>query len=228
MIEIEEEIIHTIEEIDTTFSSINRTLKNIREFVERIGRDRRKIGKDLEPWMKFFSVESEDSIESEVPYSEAGQEIGEDPSFQNICVTEGSPESMKFSSPRNPFVDSTSSEMLNKTFLGDLSARFHTSNVENESSSFVRIAEERAFRSYEESESSEDILPFNPDMLPPLFRNEKGLFLVYEAISRGSNVTIEEIYKEVSGVSREKISIFVDLLLRKRFIAKEGDTFRTG
>lgn len=228
MIEIEEEMIHTIEEIDTTFSSINRTLRSIREFIERIGRDRCKMDRDLGPWIRFFSAESEDSIGNEVSHSGTEQRLEEEPSFQNIYVTEGSPESMKFSSPRNPFVDSTSSEMLNKTFLEDLSARLHTSNVENESSSFFRVSEERAFRSYEESESSEDILPFNPSMLPPLFQNEKSLFLVYEVISKSSSITIEEIYREISTVPREKINIFVDLLLRKRFIGKEGDKFRTG
>ncbi|ADM12527.1 uncharacterized protein Eint_110270 [Encephalitozoon intestinalis ATCC 50506] len=226
MIEIEEEIIRTIEEIDNTFSSINRTLRNIRGSIESIGKNNRKISEGLSPWIRFFSVESSESEESELLTTENEPRLVEEPSFQNICVTEGSPISMKLSSPRNPFVDSTSSEMLNKTFLGDLSARFHTSNAENESSSFVKIVEEKAFESYEETESSDNIFPFNPGMLPPLFRNEEGLFLVYEIISRAP-ITLEEIYNEISTIPREKINIFVDLLLRKRFIGREGNTFRT-
>ncbi|KMV64998.1 hypothetical protein M970_110390 [Encephalitozoon cuniculi EcunIII-L] len=227
MIEVEEEIIRTIEEIDSTFSSINRTLRSIRGSVEKMDRSNQKMIRDLVPWTRFFSAELEDSTENEPLHSEGSQSIEEEPNFQNICVAGESPESMKFSSPGNPFIDSTSSEVLNKTFLGNLSARFHTSNAESASSSLVPMAEEKAFGPYEESESSDGILPFNPSMLPPVFRNEESLFLVYDLISRGLGITMEEIYKEIPGVPREKINIFVDLLTRKKFVGREGNKFRT-
>lgn len=226
MIEVEEEIISTIEEIDNTFSSINRALRSIRESVERIGKDNRKIAKDLGPWMRFFSEEHRGDLEDNAPCRGSSQRAPEDHGLQDIYVTGESPVSMKFSSPGNPFVD-TSSEMVNRTFLGDLSARFHASHGGSMSSSSVPMVEERAFAAYGEDESSDDILPFNPSVLPPVFQGEEGLFATYKLISQGTGVRLEEICRRLPMVPREKISIFIDLLLRKRFIGKRGDVFRT-
>ncbi|KAM0671703.1 hypothetical protein CWI42_120260 [Ordospora colligata] len=226
MIEEEEEIIHIMEEIDCTFSSINRTLRKMKEVVERIEKENKLIINNLSPWQRFFCIESTEDVINEYADLPTHKDISES-CADNTYVLDESSMSMKFSSPRNPFVDSASSETLNRTFLGNLEARFNWSNAENTSSSIVPVVEEREFEFQDESESSDAILPFNPSMLPPAFRTDEGIFMVYRYIAGCSGATIEDICRGVPMLGRERIQIFVDMLLRKRFIGKRGASFRT-
>lgn len=215
MAEVEEETICILEEIDNTFSSINRTLRDIRGFVERIGGKNKKMVQDLSPWIRFFDAGEPDRTNTGQKYHEV-----ERVTFQEI-ETHETPVTMRFSSPKNPFVDNTSSEILNRTLLGDLDKRFHNI-VPSVASSGDLSVQNGEIESYNESDSSA-LIPFDLDIIPPVFRNEKDLFVIYEFISNGSGVDVKDVYDKFSVLPREKVSVFVDLLLRKKFISmKEG------
>ncbi|KAH9410564.1 hypothetical protein HK407_12g16950 [Ordospora pajunii] len=224
---IEEEIIHIMEEIDCTFSSINRTLRKMKEILERVEKENKQIVSNLGPWQRFFCIGSTEEIITEYPRNVTTQNDIDESCADDTCIQDESSMSMKLSSPRNPFVDNGSSETLNRTFLGDLEARFNWSNAENTSSSIVPVIEERGFEFQEESESSDAILPFNPSMLPPAFQTDEGIFIVYRYIAGCSGATIEDICRGAPMLGRKRIQIFVDMLLRKKFIGKRGASFRT-
>lgn len=218
MIEEEEEIICVLEEIDNTFSSINRRLREVRGAVERMGEQSVQIAHDLDPWIRFFEAD----WKCEADASVCEEVCKENP--QNMSEIHESPLVMKFSSPRNPFVDATSSEILNRTFLGDLDRRFQSGMHDSMSSGLVSLP----MQEFElcESDSSE-MHSFDADAIPAAFRSEKELFLIYEFISKSRGAGIEQIGRAFPSLSRGKIDVFVDLLLRKRFVCRRDGVFRT-
>ncbi|EOB14613.1 hypothetical protein NBO_20g0001, partial [Nosema bombycis CQ1] len=102
MIEEDDQIVNYIEDIDATFSSINRRLKEILMKVYDIKKVNTKVIQDFEPLMKMFNINKTENI------------FVEDLNFPQI---ENSSLILKTSSPKNPFVDGTSSELINKTML---------------------------------------------------------------------------------------------------------------
>ena len=155
-------------------------------------------------WIRFFDAAGELVEMNASIHKEYHQEI-------EIHET---PVTMRFSSPKNPFIDNTSSEILNRTFLGDLDQRFESNHLLSVTSSNVTPIRSKEIGSHIESDSS-GIFPFDPDTIPSAFKNENDLFLIYEFICNAM-------------LSQDKMDIFIDLLLRKKFISKKGGVFMMG
>jgi hypothetical protein len=218
MLGIEEEIINSIEEIDNTFSSINRTLREILAIVDDIGEKDEEIVENCAPWLRLFEVDSGTAEGRDIgSYTEGSAEARHSEYVESSLM-------MKFSSPRNPFIDNTSSEIINKTLLGDLDRKFNSNLGCSSTSSNIPIL--RPELETFESDSSV-LLPFNIEDIPPSFRNEKELFMLYEFIAAGDGVSHEEISGRLPELPPEKLSIFIELLLRKRYIGKKKNRFTT-
>lgn len=223
MLETEEEIVYVLEEIDNTFSSINRTLRSIKGCIEKLWEGNQSIIEDLNPWVKFFEAETDFTEIDTSVCGATSSKSAEDFAVQDVSRMQESPLIMRFSSPKNPFVDNTSSEILNRTFLGELDRRFeHNEAVDSVSSSCTPVIQKNGLESCEGSDSS-DIVPFDANMVPAAFQKEQYLFPVYKFISQNSSVTIEEVYREFHILPKEKLNIFIDLLLRKRFVTKKKE-----
>jgi hypothetical protein len=216
MIGMEEEVISSIEEIDNSFSSINRTLKEILGTIDGMAKKNKQVTENCAPWLRFFGA-STDIAEAKsmgLPVdSGLDAEVPE-------CVE--SPLMMRFSSPKNPFIDSTSSEIMNKTLLGDLGRRLSSNPGCPSTSSSIPLPRPEL----ESSESDSSVLlPFNAEDIPSSFRSEKELFTLYELIAAGNGVSHEDISRCLPGLPPEKLSIFIELLLRKRYIGRRKNKF---
>lgn len=222
MIETEEEIICVLEEIDSRFSSINRTLRGIRACVERMGEDSQNIARDVEPWIRFFSTSTASRDVDVCEQLEICSGVDGKESGHVGSETHMSPETMRFSSPRNPFVDNTSSEIVNRTFLGDLGKRFETGRMESSSSILMVVESGGVEEKNEDQESSDGVVLFDMEKIPPAFRNEKELVQIYDFVCRNPGVHVEDVYRELQTQSRDKTDIFIGLLVRKRFVGRRG------
>jgi hypothetical protein len=204
MIEEDEQIVNYIEDIDATFSSINRRLKEILMKVYEIKKVNTKVIQDFEPLMKMFNINKTENI------------FVEDLNFPQI---ENSSLILKTSSPKNPFVDGTSSELINKTMLNTTveSVKVSSSLVEDCKYSEANLI-------YEDSSSTE-LREFNIELIPELFRNEEHLMNVYNFIKSRKSVQFEELIETFGDVDSEKVVIYLDLLKNKKFIKRKNNLF---
>lgn len=205
MIEEEEKIVNYLEDIDSTFSSINRRLKEILTRISDMEKINSKVIKDFGPLMKMFNIKQSDPLlhkEEDLVYNENSSVI------------------LKTSSPKNPFMDTASSELLNRTIFN----KFEDS-VKISSSSVLEECKYTCSNVYYEDSSSSDIVGFDLEKIPDLFKNENHLFEVYNFIKERKSVKFEEIIENFDNVDCEKIVIYLDLLRNKKFIKRRDNLF---
>jgi hypothetical protein len=212
-IEEDELIIQNLEELDCNFSSIKMTLREIKMKIEKISISSKNLLKDSEAWINFFEIEKKAEIS---PLSEL---------HMNSLRYQGcadSPNIMNIQSPKNPFIETNSSELLNRSILKDL-------KIGSESNNEIVLNRSR-FENYEshpiaESEDFEgELKEFKVEQLPEIFQGEKDLLDLYYFVKNKGTVSIEEIVARFIETPAEKLEIFINLLCRKNFIKQRENS----
>lgn len=222
-IEEDEQIIHNLEELDSTFSSIRNNLREMKSKVLKISYSSRELATYLAPWTRFF----EDTTKNQVsPLSDlhlnslhfTGQLNN---NFkENMSIITNSPNIMNVCSPRNPFKETNSSDLLTKSILKD----FKSSGILATDSSNTIILNKSQFGNYDtvvncdSDENEHNLSTFSFSKVPDVFSQEEQLKTLYDFINTKKSVTVADICKEFEETSPEKLEIFIDLLLRKRFV----------
>ncbi|KAF9761831.1 hypothetical protein NGRA_2390 [Nosema granulosis] len=202
MIEDEEQIVNYLEDIDSTFSSINRRLKEILAKICEMKKVNTKVIKDFEPIMKMFNVKKTDSVS----FKEDEEEL---PNQENSSII------FKTSSPKNPFMDTVSSELINKTIMQKAEAKESSSTID----------EYKYTCSFYEDSSSSELKDFDISKIPTLFQNEEHLRDVYNFIKQRGSVSFEELIERFENVDCEKVVIYLDVLRNKKFIKRRENIF---
>jgi hypothetical protein len=208
MIEEEEKMIFYLEELDNNFSKINRTLKEIEDKIENIYKKNLKLVDDYKPFIKLFS--NNKKIRS--PRTETTQEL------ENLKVELNSSVIMNSSSPKDPFTN-TSSDLLNKNILNKF-------NDETRCESSSTIEELKIYSDcYNDEDSSSDLVEFDINRIPVIFKNEEDFFKVYNFIVESKKTRFDEIVDNFSYVDYNKICIYLEVLRNKKFVKKKGNIF---
>lgn len=213
-IEEDEQIIQNLEELDSTFSSIKSNLREMKVKVSRIALVNRKIAEDLGPWTRFF--ESEKKVETS-PFSELQLHSLR---FREVM---DSPDVMNANAPKNPFIETNSSDLLNKSILKE-----YKGCIASESSNTIMLNKSR-FENYDtvvanDSEETEATLqPFSLSQIPEIFHQERDLKDLYDMIAHQKTVSVEDLCSKFEAISPEKLEIFINLLCRKNFIRQKNN-----
>ncbi|KAF7683690.1 hypothetical protein TCON_1107 [Astathelohania contejeani] len=244
MIETDEKIIDCLEEIDMTFFLINRTLREIKTKVEDISKVNNKIVSDCKPWLDLFGI----GEKMEVNDIEA---ISRNTEPSIVIESNIDAASLKCSSPSNPFLDDSfvSNEWLNKmenkynkvsdsSIIGEVSILNKSYNNINNVSDFTNdesINIEQSIKNkhlieesiFESSEGEIETIPFNINDLPSIFVDDPLLKHIYDIINESGTISMDKIYSSNPGITSEKINLFVELLIRKRFIKNRNGILST-
>lgn len=208
MIEEEEKIIFYLEELDNNFSKINRTLKEIENKIESIFKKNQKMVDDYKPFSKFFS--NNKKICSSI--TETTQEL------ENLKVELNSSVIMNSSSPKDPFTN-TSSDIINKNILNKF-------KDETKCESSSTIEELKIYSDcYNDEDSSSDLIEFDINRIPAIFKSEEDFFKVYNYIVESKKIRFDEIIDHFSDVDYDKICVYLEVLRNKKFVKKKGNIF---
>jgi hypothetical protein len=213
MIEKYEEIISKLEGIDETFSEINRVLKEIQSKINNVALGNKKVVLDFRPWMEFFSVDKSIRAEGISELGMGGRLPIED--FHNDSIVQASPGTssvLKVSSPNNPFVE-TSESFGNSLWTNRISEKYNL------------LCDEGEAKKHECNMSdslSESLIAFNERLLPEIFVKEKDIKVIYSYVSTNGGVTTKTLHKELAHIGKERLDLFVELLVRKRFLKMEN------
>lgn len=213
-IEEDEQIIQNLEELDSTFSAIKSNLREMKAKIGRIALVNRKIVDDLQPWMKFFDTERKVEIS---PLSELQLH-----SLRFREVME-SPDVMSIGAPKNPFIDTNSSDLLNKSILKD-----YKGCAASESSNTILLNKSR-FENYDttivnDSEETDTALqPFSLTQIPEIFHQERDLRSIYDLVASQRTVSVDDLCRRFGDIPPEKLEIFIGLLCRKNFVRQRNN-----
>lgn len=205
----DEEIIKELEDMDENFSAIKCTLRELRLKIARIAQKNKEIVDDCKPWIKFFDVKSQQNFS---PFSEL--------QLNSLKFNDAShsPNNLNLSSPRNPFVEVESSELLNKSLCKVL-------KISMASSSSCTNTDQNVGNQKDPHSDSEDtmhdIVPFERDQLPEIFQNESDLIGLYNFIQEQGTVTLESVIERFRDIPAEKLEILMSFLCRKRFVKQK-------
>jgi len=205
----DEEIIKELEDMDENFSAIKSTLRELRLKMSMVAEKNREIVEDCRPWIKFFEVKSQEFS----PFSELQLNT---PKFNDKAH---SPSNLNLSSPRNPFVEAESSELLNKSLCKALKMTMGSS------SSYVNVDQNISNQETPQIDSEDtnhDIIPFEKALLPEIFQNEEDLAEIYSFVEKHRSVSLEHIVEHFKDISPEKLEILISLLCRKRFVKQKN------
>ncbi|KAM0681715.1 hypothetical protein GINT2_000229 [Glugoides intestinalis] len=209
----DEQIIELLEEIDENFSAIKTTLRDLKIKFGNVAGKNREIVDDCKPWINFFEVQTKSAFS---PLS--------DLQLNSLGYTQlaQSPDNLKYSSPKNPFVEMESSELLNKCIFKDIktdSPSFSSTTlcIDKENSENPKAKEQC------DSEDTEyDIKPFERELIPEIFQEEHDLIDLYNFILSRGSVSVENILEKFSEVQPEKLEILISFLCRKRFVKQKN------
>lgn len=208
MIEEEEKMIFYLEEIDNNFSKINRTLKEIEDKIENIYKKNLKLVDNYKPFIRLFS----NNKKIQTPRMETTQEL------ENLRVELNSSVIMKSSSPKDPFTN-TSSDLMNKNILNKF-------NDETKCESSSTVEELKIYSDcYNDEDSSSDLIEFDINRIPEIFKSEEDFFKVYNFIVESRKIRFDEIIDHFSNVDYDKICVYLDVLRNKKFVKKKGNIF---
>lgn len=205
----DEEIIQVLEEIDENFSAVKSTLRELRLKIGKMAERSREIAEDCKPWAKFFEVRPKQEFS---PFSDLHLN-----SLRYKEVVQ-SPDNLNYSSPKNPFVEVESSELLNKSLSKDLKLNLAASS----SGSCIGVGSNVENPKNTQSNDSEDtdygLRPFEKALLPEIFQNEPSLAELYGFIEKHRSVSLEHIVSSFGDIPPEKLEILISVLCRKRFV----------
>lgn len=213
-LEEEEKIIQSLEELDSTFSNIRSTLKSIKTKISRIASGNKRLCDDCSPWMNFFES---GGMQNTSPLSLIHLNSLQ---FKDVI---DSPDIMNVSSPKNPFMDINTSNLLNKSLMKE-----NRSTTISDSSSTLHINKSR-YETYESvvngdsEESSIRLDPFDITKIPEIFQKENDLKYLYDFIELHRTVCLEDICHKFEMMPVEKLKIYISLLCRKNFIKQKGN-----
>lgn len=206
----DEEIIKELEDIDENFSAIKSTLRELRLKIAMVAEKNREIVEDSRPWIKFFEVQSPQNFS---PFSELH--------LNSLKLNDHthSPNNLNLSTPRNPFVEAESSELLNRSLCKALKMALTPSSscvVSDQNNDNLRTVPQ-----IDSEDTNHDIVPFEKSLLPEIFQNEEDLAGLYNFIKKHRSVSLEHIVEHFKEISPEKLEILVSLLCRKRFVKQK-------
>lgn len=201
-----EEIIQVLEEIDENFSAIKTTLRELRLKIGKMAEKNKEIVEDCKPWIKFFDVHNNPEFS---PFSDLHLA-----SLKYKEISQ-SPNNLSSSTPKNPFVEIESSELLNRSIFKDLKA----SSSHNLSLESINITNEKEnIPNNDSDETDHGLKPFEKSQLPEIFQNETDLDELYFFIQKNRSVSLEDITDHFKNISPEKLEILISILCRKRFV----------
>ena len=158
-----EETIQVLEEIDENFSAIKTTLRELRLKIGKMAEKNKEIVEDCRPWIKFFDVQTKQEFS---PFSDLHLA-----SLKYKEISQ-SPNHLGLNSPKNPFVEVESSELLNRSIFKD----FKASSTDNSSVSYINIVsngDEKENAMHNDSDETDNCLrAFDRSLLPEIFREE--------------------------------------------------------
>ncbi|ELA42879.1 uncharacterized protein VICG_00194 [Vittaforma corneae ATCC 50505] len=205
----DEEIIQVLEEIDENFSAVKNTLRELRLKIGRVGERSREVVEDCQPWVRFFEVQTKQEFS---PFSDLHLN-----SLKYKEVVQ-SPDNLSYSSPKNPFVEIESSELLNKSLFKELKLNLATSSSVSCINAGSNIENPKNMQNNDSEDTDYDIRPFEKSLLPEIFQDESDLIELYDFIKKHRSVSLEHIVDNFRSIPPEKLEILISVLCRKRFV----------
>lgn len=210
----DEQIIELLEEIDENFSAIKTTLRDLKIKFGKIAGKSKEIVDDCKPWINFFDVQTKSVFSplSDLQLNSLG--------YTQIAQ---SPDNLKYASPKNPFIEMESSELLNKSLFKDIKTDSHSFSstpicIDKENNT----GNQKTTRQCDSEDTEYDIKPFEKELLPEIFQEERDLIDLYNFIVSKGSVSVENILEKFSEVQPEKLEILISFLCRKRFVKQKN------
>lgn len=215
----DEEMIQLLEEIDENFSGIKSALRELRIKMGRVHEKSKEISDDCKPWIVFFEMQQKQEFS---PLSDLHL------NSLNYRDTTQSPDNLNLSSPKNPFVEAASSDLLNKSLSKDLRLNLTALSSTSYVNTCMGLGNQTKARLDESEDTDYEIVPFDKLSLPDLFQNEDDLINLYEFIRENQIVSLERIANHFKNVASEKLEIFISFLCRKRFVKQRHSNISIG
>ncbi|EJW04803.1 hypothetical protein EDEG_01025 [Edhazardia aedis USNM 41457] len=211
--EEDEIIISNLEEIDMTFSQINRVLKQIEQKFECFKNKSKVLSANFKPWQNFFGI-SECSQKTAKNNDLGGDfEYCMDNTLQSIVLESTIAKDYESIYNTENTKQSDIQNNLPESYLSRSKIGVSTNNV---NSSNICLNEDKKYVCAD----------FNKSLLPQIFESEFELIdEIYQIIKEHRQITLTEIQDKFKNEDEKKISIILNLLIRKNFIIFQNGAF---